>query len=161
MLLYLLRHGDAITSPTLHDSELPLSELGAQQAEAVSLFLKAAGVSLDLIVTSPLVRAQQMAAPTKNLLGIKKMITSKYLVPGSDQKQLFELLNSQRVETLLLVGHEPHLSTTIALLVSGDTSSRIEMKKASCACVEIAWPIEKGRGLLKWLVTVGQMKQIR
>ena len=157
MLLYLLRHGDALDDPTLHDSERPLSDLGVQQAAAVAEFLKRSGVSIGVIITSPLLRARQMANPTMVLLGVKEMMTSDYLTPGGDQRQLFSLINARSVESMLLVGHEPHLSTTIAFLILGEAGARIQMKKGSCACVEIPRPIAAGRGVLKWLVTADQM----
>jgi phosphohistidine phosphatase SixA len=99
-----------------------------------------------------------MAAPTKNSLGTVQLLQSEYLVPGSNPEQLFDLLNDQSAGSLLLVGHEPHLSATIAQLISGEETARIEMKKAGCACVEVAKPVERGRGVLKWLVTAEQMK---
>ena len=156
MVLYLLRHGDAVDNPTLLDSERPLSTLGLQQATAAAQFLKRSRVSLDLVVASPLVRARQMAQPAKELLGVQELLTSEYLTPGSSHRQLFELLNIRKPGSALLVGHEPHLSTAIGLLTSGETTARIEMKKASCACVEIPVPIEPGCGVLKWLVTAEQ-----
>lgn len=101
-----------------------------------------------------------MAMHSKEILSVREFLVSEFLVPGSDQRQLFELLNSLKAESVLLVGHEPHLSATIALLIGGETSARLEMKKASCACLEIRRPIEKGRGMLKWLVTTEQMKLV-
>lgn len=153
MLLYVLRHGDAVDNPTFHDSERPLSDRGVQQARTVARFLKQIGVSLNLILASPLLRARQMAEPTRAQFGIQQVLISDSLVPGSNYQQLFDLLNAQSAESVLLVGHEPHLSSMLALLISGETSSRIEMKKASCACVAIAKPIVKGQGVLQWLAT--------
>lgn len=161
MLLYLLRHGDALNDPTLHDSERPLSDLGVQQASAAAEFLKLSGVSIGLVIASPLLRARQMATPTNVLLGVREFLTSEYLTPGSDQRQLFTLINTKNAESILLVGHEPHLSGTIALLLFGEAGARIEMKKASCACVETSLPIEQGRGVLKWLATADQMARGR
>lgn len=161
MLLYLLRHGDAVDTPTLHDSERPLSDRGLEQAQVAGQFFQRLGISLDLIIASPLLRARQMAEPTRNLLGVRQFLTSDYLLPGSNHKQLFDLLHSQEAGSVLLVGHEPHLSTTIALLIAGETTSRIEIKKASCACVEIAGFPRKGQGTLKWLVTAEQMRLLQ
>ncbi len=158
MLLYLLRHGDALDNPSLHDSERPLSKLGLEQSRTAANFFKASRISFDLIVSSPLLRALQMASTIKEQLKVAQLITSEYLVPGSNHRELIELLNEQKAESILLVGHEPHLSTTIALLVFGETTPRVEMKKASCACLEVPRPIEKGRGALKWLLTAEQMK---
>lgn len=158
MFLYLLRHGDTIENPVLHDSDRPLSERGLDQARSAAQFFQRLGISINLIIASPLLRAQQMAAPTRETLGVRQFLTSNELLPGSNHPQLFDLLNAQSAESVLLVGHEPHLSTTIALLIAAETNVRIEMKKASCACIEIAKPLLKGHGRLQWLVTAEQMK---
>lgn len=161
MLLYLLRHGDAVENPTLHDSERPLSDRGFEQARTAAQFFQRLHISFNLIIASPLLRAQQMAAPAREMPGVSHFLRSDYLLPGSNHQQLFDLLNAQEAGSVLLVGHEPHLSTTIALLTAGETTARIEMKKASCACVDIAKPLRKGQGTLKWLVTAEQMKLLQ
>ena len=56
MLLYIIRHGDPIYDP---DS---LTELGHRQAEA--LVPRLAPLGFDKIFVSPMIRAQQTAAPT-------------------------------------------------------------------------------------------------
>lgn len=66
MLLYVIRHGDPIYNP---DS---LTEKGKRQAEALARRLAVNG--LDKIYSSPLVRAQQTAQPTCELLGIDPII---------------------------------------------------------------------------------------
>lgn len=66
MLLYIIRHGDPIYDP---DS---LTEKGLLQAQALSKRLAVHG--LDKIYCSPMIRAQQTAAPTCELLGIKPVI---------------------------------------------------------------------------------------
>ncbi|HEY4613548.1 MAG TPA: phosphohistidine phosphatase SixA [Bacteroidota bacterium] len=158
MLLYFLRHGDALTSPSLHDSERPLSETGVRQSQAAAKFFKSSGAPIDLIIASPLLRAQQMAEPTRTLLNVKEFFTSEYLVPSADHRQLFDLLNERSEQSVLLVGHEPFLSEAIALLVAGEKSVHLEMKKASCACIDTVRPVEKRPGTLKWLLTVEQMR---
>ncbi|HEY5615713.1 MAG TPA: phosphohistidine phosphatase SixA [Bacteroidota bacterium] len=158
MLLYLLRHGDALDTPSLHDSERPLSDTGIRQSQVVATFLKTSGISLDLIIASPLLRAQQMAEPARDLMKVKVFLTSEYLVPYGDHRQLFDLLNERSEQSVLCVGHEPFMSTAIALLVFGETSPHVEMKKASCACIDTVRPLKKFPATLKWLVTAGHMK---
>ena len=161
MLLYLLRHGDAVEDPRLQDPERPLSDRGLEQAQTAARFFQRLQITLDRIIASPVLRAQQMAAPIRELLGVSQFLTSEYLLPGSDHRQLFDLIGSQEARSVLVVGHEPHLSTTISLLIAGETAARIDMKKASCACIEIIRPLRKGQGALKWLVTAEQMKLFR
>ena len=63
MLLYIIRHGEPIT-----DGD-GLTELGFRQAEAVGRRMARTGI--DRIYASPLIRAQQTAAPACRLLGLE------------------------------------------------------------------------------------------
>ncbi|MFH0988779.1 MAG: phosphohistidine phosphatase SixA [bacterium] len=157
MHLYLLRHGDPISDSKLHDSERPLSALGTLQANTAGQFIQLARYPIQLIIASPLLRAQQTANVVRKVLNLADILTSEYLVPCSDQQQLFVLLNERSEEHILVTGHEPHLSSTIALLIDEQIHANLEMKKCSFACVEIPRPIGKGKGVLRWLVTVEQM----
>ena len=66
MLLYVIRHGDPTYSPDA------LTEKGKRQAEALGRRLAVNG--LDKIYSSPLIRAQQTAQPTCEILGKKAEI---------------------------------------------------------------------------------------
>ncbi len=160
MFIYLLRHGDAVENPSLRDAERPLTDLGVQQAAFAARFLKADGVKIEVILTSPLLRARQTASIIQDAMKIEAVRTSEHLSPSSDHRQLFQTMNEQNVESILLVGHEPHLSTAISLLIVGGRDAKIEIKKASLACVETQRPIEMNQGHLKWLITANQMKLV-
>ncbi len=66
MLLYVIRHADPIYNPDC------LTEKGKRQAEALARRLSVNG--LDKIYSSPMIRAQQTAQPTCELLGLKPEI---------------------------------------------------------------------------------------
>ena len=66
MLLYIIRHGDPIYNP---DS---LTPKGRRQAEALARRFSVHG--LDEVYVSPLIRAQQTAAPTCEVLNIEPQI---------------------------------------------------------------------------------------
>lgn len=87
MLLYIIRHGDPIYDP---DS---LTEKGQRQAEALGRRLCVNG--LDRAYVSPMIRAQQTAAPACKALGItpvikewmsEQMLFDKISVPRDDGK---------------------------------------------------------------------------
>ena len=161
MLIYLLRHGDAAQNPSLHDSERPLTELGRRQSETVARFLQRSNASINTIFCSSLQRAQQMAQPTRELLRVEQLISTEYLVPGSDSRQLLEQINSNIAESVLLVGHEPYLGELLSMLVAGGTDVKVEFKKSTLSLVETTPPVRKGHGLLKWIITIEQMDMIR
>jgi len=70
--LFLLRHGRTDWNRTGRwhgQADVPLDELGAQQARAFAQL--AAGLLPDAIATSPLLRARQTAAAVAELLGVR------------------------------------------------------------------------------------------
>ena len=73
--------------------------------------------------------------------------------------KLVELLNHLQPtpESVLLVGHEPYLSGLISLLVSGEGTLSVVMKKAGL-CKLTTESLKHGRcASLEWLLTPKQM----
>jgi phosphohistidine phosphatase len=84
---------------------------------------------------------------------------SDSLTPGGSTKKLVEVLNRLQPspESVLLVGHEPHLSGLIALLVSGREAFAVVMKKGGL-CKLSTESLKPGRcAALEWLLTPKQM----
>lgn len=161
MPLYFLRHGDAVESPHFHDTQRPLSEAGKRQIQTVARFLRGSRHELDLILSSPLVRARDTAEIIRDALNLPAVITTDTLTADASVRELLGFINGQRSHALLLVGHEPQLSSAISVLTGGDDHFRVEMRKASLARVETEFPVKKGHAVLSWLVTVAQMEFLR
>lgn len=159
MLLYILRHGDAIEQG-YEDVERPLSSVGKEQALIAANALKSLNASLDMILSSPLVRSKQTAKTIEKELQVNKFATTQHLIPGSDHLELIKQLNELELNQILLVGHEPHLSVLVSLLINGKTYTHIEIKKGSLALVETPFPIEVGKGMLKLLLNLDLLKRI-
>ena len=160
MYIYLLRHGDAV--PEGHDdASRLLSPIGENQVRLVASTLKKLDIAPGTIIHSPLIRAIQTAGIIHAEIPADQMLTSEYLVPSTNHKQLLDQMRQVLSDHLLLVGHEPHLSTFISLLISGTTSARIVVKKASLACVECVRPIQPGTGVLRWLLAPEQMESLQ
>jgi phosphohistidine phosphatase len=157
MLIYFLRHGDAVQSSSLHDSERPLSDLGKQQASTVGECVQTLNLHPDVIISSPLIRAVQTAEAVRRSANVAQIQMSEYLIPGTRKEQLIEQLNQIGRNSVLLVGHEPHLSQTISFLLTGRENLPVEVRKCSLACLLASDPVRPGHTLLQWLVTVEQM----
>ncbi len=162
MLLYLIRHADAVPLGEQgidRDEDRPLSEAGEKQALAVGAGLARRGITFDRLLASPLLRAQQTARDmvkawptTESAASALQVILCDELVPGAKPKQLARVLRELGGEHVGLVGHMPHLGRFAAWLVGGK-GARIDLAKAGVACIECDGPPRKGRGSLVWLVT--------
>ena len=160
MTLYLLRHGDALESG-YNDTSRPLSLIGEEQAATVANFFAAMRHPVGAILSSPLVRARQMADIIEEKLGNAETQQTEFLVPDTNEKQLFEQLNGLNIASVLLIGHEPHLRTTASLLVSGSRDMFLELKKSTLVCIDCPRGVAPEAGLLKWMVRVEQMELMK
>jgi phosphohistidine phosphatase len=115
--------------------------------EAEALGMQRIGLVLDLLLTSPLVRAAQTAAIVGRVLGVVPQVES-LLAAGMGMQQFMQILDHVRVQRVMVVGHEPDFSYIIGALTGG---SQIEMKKGSLALVELM-PRYDGDGVLHWLL---------
>jgi phosphohistidine phosphatase len=159
MNLYLLRHGLAVerTIPEFKlDSDRPLTPDGRKKLKRLGAVLAHAEISFDLILTSPYVRARQTAEIMANALGSEKRVEiSGHLAPGNHLKGLVEDLKrrTQPLNDVLLVGHEPDLSRTTSILVTGKPGLPLEFKKGGLCKLEIATLLHGPCAALQWLVT--------
>jgi phosphohistidine phosphatase len=151
MILYFLRHGRADRSEWAgNDFERPLTKKGkllmAQTADTIAEL----NFGLDLILTSPLLRALQTAEiVAKNLQMEGRMVVDARLGPGFDTDVLADmLLEHPDAANVMLVGHEPDFSLTIGALIGG---ARVVMKKGGLARIDIMSSATLA-GELAWLI---------
>jgi phosphohistidine phosphatase len=166
MNLYILRHAIAEEIDTKrfsNDSERPLTSEGKRKMMSVAKGMKALDLSFDVIVSSPFVRAKQTAEIVTQVFKAKrKLKLSPNLAVGGDPEDLIEelKLDLDSIENVLLVGHEPYLSQLISLLLTGDSSLSLEMKKAGLCKLYID-VLQYGHcATLEWLMTPGQLSKL-
>jgi phosphohistidine phosphatase len=165
MNLFLLRHGLAVERGArgfANDFDRPLTPKGRRQLCQSRAALKKS--KPDLILSSPLVRAQQTAEIVAAELKWKKPVRfSDALKPGGKVKKLVAELKrvNPPPENVLLVGHEPDLSGLISRLTTGGDDLRLDFKKGGLAKLEIE-KLRPGKcAALAWLLTPKQMKRMR
>ncbi len=152
MDLYFLRHGEAGKKDdwTGQDRERPLTEEGIERMKEVASTIAAMRLGVELILSSPLVRAQQTAEIVARALRPHALLRADArLAPGFGSDELAQVIreNNDR-KALMLVGHEPDFTETIAACIGG---GRIECRKGGLARVEIA-DIATLHGTLLWLI---------
>jgi phosphohistidine phosphatase SixA len=149
--LYLLRHAhagdpEAWSGP---DELRPLSEKGKRQMKRLANFLAEGPVRPDAIVTSPKVRAEQTARAVAKVLDIPVRLDQR-LAGGFGMRSLAEVLGSLEARQPILVGHDPDFSALLAGLLG---SRGLEMRKGALAAIDLAWPLERGSGALRFLIS--------
>lgn len=172
MRLYLMRHGRAESRAdwTAPDAGRPLTDEGRARTASAARGLASLEVAPAVVLTSPFERARETAAIVAAALGMPLELEPA-LEPGADLAALAALLAAHTgAAGLLVVGHEPDLSTLVGELIGGKRGARVEMKKGACACVDLpasalrkaAGAAERlaGAGTLCWLLTAPQLARL-
>jgi phosphohistidine phosphatase len=150
MNAYFLRHGIAEEqSSSGRDFDRVLTREGVQRMECEAKTIAKLDLRLDLIVTSPLLRAKQTAHIVAAELKIANRLVEDARAGGSFDTDAFAAMMRERADTgaILFVGHEPGMSTVIG----GLTGASVDFKKGSLACVKLTGP-HSLRGSLVWLL---------
>ena len=153
MILYFLRHGQAGHNfPS--DFERELTDEGRHASKNVGKFCAEMNIRFTHAYVSPLVRAKQTAHAVLQKLPDVTLIETELLTPDSDPHNFFELLRSNSNDNkILLVTHEPFVSSCISALISGSESVNVVMKPATIACIETTGALARGNGKLRWILS--------
>jgi len=146
--LFLIRHAAAAErAADLPDESRPLTAEGRERFRDVVKRLGRKGVRFDRLYHSPLLRAVETADLCSRLVSGETVVTPALAEPPGEA-----LLRSLEGESVALVGHEPHLSELLALLVVGPgaPSRGFAFRKGGVAIVEGA-PRPGGMTLLAFL----------
>jgi phosphohistidine phosphatase len=126
-MIYLLRHGDAEPDLGGGDASRELTGRGRDQSDAAGKAIAKLGYEIDTCLTSPKVRARDTAIIACRHLELDpeecRQIADGYF-------DTLELVAGRG--NVMLVGHEPDLSSEVARL----TGSRVRMKKGGLAVLE-------------------------
>lgn len=158
MKLLIVRHADAgdaveFARTGKPDDQRPLSGKGREQMTEAAAGLKELVPSADLVVTSPYVRAVQTAEIVKAAYGKVAEETTRTLEPEVPPGEFEEWLREHDMhETVIAVGHEPHLSTLATYFMCGSEDSRLEMKKGGACLLVFDQRAKRGAGTLRWLM---------
>ncbi len=153
MKIYLLRHGKAMARADWSgdDGLRPLTADGEKTMVREAKAIKGLKLGLELIVTSPLTRARRTAEIVAEALGAPALLVEdERLAHGFGAAQLAGMLADRGVqESVMLVGHEPEFSETVAEVIGGGL---VVFKKGGLARVDVDGPsLENGQ--LVWLMT--------
>jgi phosphohistidine phosphatase len=142
MDLYIVRHGIAIDreDPKFPpDPERYLTEEGVDKTKQVAKAIAALGITPDLLLSSPYVRAMQTSEIFANALKYskQKIRRTDLLLPGAESSALFrELAKDKQASSVFVFGHAPHLDELIAAAF-GSKHHITALKKAGVAALKL------------------------
>lgn len=152
--LYLIRHGLAEDRGEgwPDDGKRPLSREGLVRMRKCARGLRSLGVDLDLILTSPLVRAKQTAEILAHGQDLKAAIVLvDALAPGGTPAGvLAELAKHAREHAIALVGHEPGIGELASALIG--LRHGLSFKKGAVCRVDVDTVPPTGPGILRWFL---------
>jgi phosphohistidine phosphatase len=169
MELVVFRHAiaedrDAFAETGQDDGERPLTRAGLRKLEKGARGLRRIVPSLDVVATSPLVRAIETGEVLASVYGVRPTARLPELAPDAEPSQLLPWLRRQRGRArVAVVGHEPHLSRLVEVLLAGRAppAGFIELGKAGACLLGFDAAPAPGGATLRWLLTPSQLRRLR
>lgn len=160
--LYLVRHAIAEERGPAwpDDTQRPLTRQGRAGMRRAVRGLRDLGVELDVVVTSPLVRARQTAdIVVRGLEPTPVLVESSSLAPGQPHSAVLRALEPyRRGRAVALVGHEPDLGILAAFLLGA--SQPVAFKKGGVCCLECSTLPPDGNVRLLWHATPRMLRRM-
>ena len=153
--LYFIRHGLAEERGEAwpDDMKRPLTDEGMSRMRKAARGLARLGVSVDVVLTSPLVRARQTAEivaagldPRPSLVNVDSLSPD-----GTYAAVIADLEKYVRKSRIALVGHEPMMGELAARLIG--SRHPMEFKKGAVCRIDVEDLPPAGPGDLRWLLT--------
>ena len=161
MQLYLLRHGIAEDNFEGPDADRPLSKEGRHKLKEAIPAIGKLTEGVELIFSSPLLRARQTAELVAESLPARHEVRSvPELQPQVRPSTLLTLLAKLPLSaSVLLVGHEPLMGFLAAALL-GAAEGSLEFKKGALCAIECEHEPGYGAGKLLWFATPRQLRTL-
>jgi phosphohistidine phosphatase len=158
MRLLVIRHAvaeerDAFAVTGQSDAQRPLTDEGRKKMKAAARGLKGLVPKLNVLATSPLLRAAQTAEIVSREYGGLECRTVPELSPERRPDELLGWLRGHQLgDTVAIVGHEPHLGFLVGWLLTGRNDSFVDFKKGGAVLLEFDDPPAGGNAVLAWVL---------
>ena len=166
MQLLVVRHAIAeerdVFARTGADDDLrPLTDEGRKKMARAARGLRFLVPALDLVASSPLVRAQQTAQIVASAYGIGVSESTPALEPDARLESFIQWIEPHAGKKVIaVVGHEPHLSALVTWLISGLDDSRVVLKKGAACLLEFAARPKRAGAVLLWLHAPATLREL-
>jgi phosphohistidine phosphatase len=143
------------------DAQRPLTDDGIEKMKRGVKGLREVVPEINLIATSPYVRAVETAKIVGSAYKDPKTVIIHELVPTeSGEKFAAWAREVKGVPVVAVVGHEPHLSEVASWLLTGQPRSVIDFKKGAALAMEFEGMPAAGTGVLLWALTPRHMRRL-
>jgi phosphohistidine phosphatase len=152
MEIFLVRHGVAVDRESdMPDAFRPLTSKGRRRFRKTARSFARLGCKLDLILTSPLVRAVQTAEILAGEAKYGEVAILEELDPKYSVADLLKAVTKRAngARSVALVGHEPQLSSVLAVLAAVDAET-LDVKKGAIVRLDARNPAQRGSGGAFW-----------
>jgi phosphohistidine phosphatase len=161
--LYLVRHAIAAERGDKwpDDAERPLTHEGAGRWRFGVKGLAALRIEVDVVATSPLVRAAATAEIlVKGLDPKPQLVTLPALAPGGSPPRIVEALAPySKARGVAIVGHEPDMGEFASWLIGARNPLPFK-KGAACRINFSEWPPAAKQGTLVWFATPRMLRSL-
>jgi phosphohistidine phosphatase len=168
MRLLVIRHAIAVDREEFAatgepDERRPLTRKGRRRMRRAARGLCRLVPHLDVIATSPLTRALETARIVTRAYGTKHPpATVDALAPDAPFEDIRDWLRARPANaTVAIVGHEPHLSTLVAWLLTGRERALFELTKGGACLLAFDDDVAESKGRLCWLARAGHLRRVR
>ncbi len=142
------------------DTKRPLTHKGVQRFRDAVQGLAAIDESVELVLTSPLVRARQTAdLLSEGLPSHPRVVETASLCPGASFRALIdELANHTKRSRIALVGHEPGIGEVAARLIGARGS--MPFRKGGMCRIDVDALPPAAHGRLVWFATPRMLRKM-
>jgi len=161
--LLLVRHAiaeerDVFARTGQSDGYRPLTEKGARRMQLAARGLWELVDQIDLLATSPLVRAVQTAEILSEAFDGIPIVEADVLATGPESAFLSWYRGVSDSGLVAVVGHEPYLGEWASWLVAGPAADFLVFKKGGACLFEFNGPIEPGGAVMHWHVAPAHLR---
>lgn len=142
------------------DGERPLTDKGRARMRLAARGLRAQMDGIDLLASSPLVRATQTATIVSREFDDCPIREVEVLATGPADAFLSWYLTVADSGLVAVVGHEPYLGEWASWLLAGPSAGFFVFKKGGACLLEFPAGIEPGRAALRWHLAPAQLRAL-
>jgi len=148
MRIYLVQHGRPVSKE--ENPQRPLSDTGRRDVSKVAEILKAAAIGLTQVLHSGKLRAQETANIIASTVGENLSPKVRENISPLDDPRTIASELGQLGDGTMIVGHLPHLSKLVSLLVTGSQETEVaRFQQGGVICLE---GNDSGNWAIAWMV---------